>query len=118
MSLSTQYPSTNDCAELQIQLEKLILQKTYYATNSLTDELNEITPFIEDKKAKMLVLQCDKKNIASKNLMINYYAEKYGAVDKDRIEPDSIAQARKKIFIGGGILVLALGILFAVTQKK
>ena len=118
MSLSTQYPSTNDCAELQIQLEKLILQKTYYATNLLTDELNEITPFIEDKKAKMLVLQCDKKNIASKNLMINYYADKYGVVDRDRIEPDSIAQARKKIFIGGGILVLALGILFAVTQKK
>lgn len=118
MSLSTQYPSTNDCMELQNQLEKLIVQKTYYATNLLTDELNEITPFIENKKAKMLVLQCDKKNIASKNAMINYYADKYGAVDRDRIEPDSIAQARKRIFIGGGILVLALGILFVATQKK
>ena len=118
MSLSTQYPSTNDCMELQNQLEKLIVQKTYYATNLLTDELNEITPFIENKKAKMLVLQCDKKNIASKNAMIDFYLNKYSAVDRDRIEPDSIAQARKKIFIGGGILVLALGILFAVTQKK
>lgn len=118
MSLSTQYPSTNDCMELQNQLEKLIVQKTYYATNLLTDELNEITPFIENKKAKMLVLQCDKKNIASKNAMIDFYLNKYSAVDRDRIEPDSIAQARKRIFIGGGILVLALGILFVATQKK
>ena len=86
MSLSTQYPSTNDCMELQNQLEKLIVQKTYYATNLLTDELNEITPFIENKKAKMLVLQCDKKNIASKNAMIDFYLNKYSAVDRDRIE--------------------------------
>ena len=66
----------------------------------------------------MLVLQCDKKNIASKNAMIDFYLNKYSAVDRDRIEPDSIAQARKRIFIGGGILVLALGILFVATQKK
>jgi hypothetical protein len=104
--------------ELQNQLEKLIVQKTYYATNLLTDELNEITPFIENKKAKMLVLQCDKKNIASKNAMIDFYLNKYSAVDRDRIEPDSIAQARKRIFVGAGILVLALGVLFVATQKK
>lgn len=118
MSLATQYPSTNDCMELQNQLEKLVVEKTYYAKNLLSNKLNEITPFLEDKKAKMLVLQCDKKNIASKNAMIDFYLNKYSEVDKDRIEPESKAQARKRIFVGGGILVLALGVLFLATQKK
>jgi hypothetical protein len=118
MSLATEYPSTNDCMELQNQLEKLIVKKNFYATNFLTDELQQISPFIEDKKAKMKVLQCDKKNIATKGAMIDYYINKYSEVDRDRIEPDSIAQARKRIFVGGGILILALGVLFVATQKK
>lgn len=118
MSLATDYPSTNDCMELQKQVEKLLVQKDYYARNfDDAPLLAEITPFLADKKAKMVVLQCDKKNIASKGAMIDYYISKYSAVDKDRIEPDSIAQAKKRIIIGGGILILALGILLIATKK-
>ena len=118
MSLATEYPSTNDCMELQTQLEKLINKKDYYARNFKKSELAEITKFIDDKQAKMMALECDKKNLALKTLMIDYYANKYTAVDKDRIEPESIAQARKRVFVGAGILVLALGILFIATKKK
>jgi len=117
MSLLTDYPKTNDCMELQKQVEKLLVKKDYYAKGFMDSELAEITPFLADKKALMVVLQCDKKNIDTKGAMVDYYINKYSAVDKDRIEPDSIAQARKRLYVGGGILVLALGVLFIATKK-
>jgi hypothetical protein len=49
--------------------------------------------------------------------MIDYYTSKYSAIDKDRIEPDSKAQAKKRIIVGGGILVLAFGVLLIATKK-
>jgi trehalose utilization protein len=117
MSLITEFPKTTDCMELQTQVEKLLVKKDYYARNFMDSELSEITPFLADKKALMVTLQCDKKNLATKSVMVDYYIQKYGAVDKDRIEPDSIAQAKKRIYVGAGILVLALGILFVATKK-
>jgi hypothetical protein len=118
MSLVTDFPNTNDCMELQTQVEKLLVKKDYYARNFMDAQVNEITPFLADKKAKMVVLKCDEKNIATKGAMIDYYVNKYSAVDKDRIEPDSKAQARKRIIIGGAVLVLAFGILLIATQKE
>lgn len=118
MSLATEYPSTNDCMELQNQLEKLTNLKTYYARNFESSDLKDVTDLLNDKKAKMKILDCDKKNLLAKNVMIDFYVNKYTAVDKDRIEPESISQARKRIIVGGGILVLGLGILFIATQKK
>jgi hypothetical protein len=118
MSLATDFPSTNDCMELQTQVEKLLVKKDYYARNFLDAQLNEITPFLANKKALMVVLKCDEKNIATKGAMIDYYVNKYSAVDKDRIEPDSKAQAKKRIIVGGGILVLAFGILLIAKKKN
>jgi len=118
MSLATDFPNTTDCMELQKQIEKLLVKKDYYARNfDDAPLLAEITPFLANKKALLITLQCDKKNIATNSAMVDYYLGKYSAVDKDRIEPDSIAQAKKRIIIGGGILVLALGILLIATKK-
>lgn len=118
MSLATDFPKTNDCMELQTQVEKLLVDKDYYAKQFDEVRLAEITPFLADKKALMVVLQCDKKNIATKGAMVDYYVKKYGAVDKDRIEPDSKAEAKKRIIVGGGILVLAFGVLLIATNKN
>jgi hypothetical protein len=118
MSLATDFPKTTDCMELQNQVEKLLIKKDYIARNFMEAELIEITKFLSDKKALMVVLKCDEKNIATKALMVDYYVNKYSAVDKDRIEPDSKAQARKRIIVGGGILVLAFGVLLIATQKN
>ena len=118
MSLVTDFPKTTDCMELQNQVEKLLVKKDFYAKQFNESQLNEITPFLADKKALMVVLKCDEKNIATKGLMVDYYVNKYSAVDKDRIEPDSKAQAKKRIIVGGGILVLAFGILLIATQKN
>ena len=118
MSLATEFPKTTDCMELQNQVEKLLVKKDYYARNFDDAPLyEEIVPFLANKKALMVTLQCDKKNLATKSAMVDYYIGKYSAVDKDRIEPDSKAQARKRIIVGGGILVLALGMLLIVTKK-
>jgi hypothetical protein len=119
MSLVTDFPKTTDCMELQNQVEKLLVKKDFYARKfNFAPELNEITPFLADKKALMVVLKCDEKNIATKGLMVDYYVNKYSAVDRDRIEPDSKAQAKKRIIVGGGILVLAFGILLIATEKN
>lgn len=117
MSLLTDFPKTNDCIELQKQVEKLLVKKDYYARNFMDSELAQITPFLADKKALMVALQCDKKNLETKSAMVDFYIKKYSAVDKDRIEPDSIAQAKKRLYVGGGIFILALGVLFIATKK-
>ena len=104
--------------ELQTQVEKLLVKKDYFARNFMDSELAEVTPFLADKKALMVVLQCDQKNLATKGAMVDYYVSKYGIVDKDRIEPDSKAQARKRIIVGGAIIVLALGVLLIATKNK
>ena len=118
MSLQTDFPNTNDCIELQSQLEKLLVRQDYLARNFLDSDLQQLKPFLSAKKDLMKTLECDKKNIQDKGAMIDYYVNKYSAVDKDRIEPDSISQARKRVFIGALILIVGLGLLIEVTEKK
>jgi len=118
MSLQTDFPETKDCMELQTQVEKLLVKKDYLARNFLESELAEVTPFLASKKALMVTLECDKKNVGTKGAMIDYYLNKYTAVDKDRIEPDSKAKARQRVIIGGAILIVSLGLLIQVTSKK
>ena len=116
MALIDDFPKTEDCVELQKQVEKLLSLQLYYASNFL--DLTELKPFLADKKKQMVNLQCDKKLVANKGAMIDYYVNKYSAVDKDRIEPDSIKQARTRIYVGVGILIVGFGLFISAISKK
>ena len=53
MSLQTDFPNTNDCLELQSQLEKLLVKQDYLARNFLDADLEQLKPFLSAKKDLM-----------------------------------------------------------------
>ena len=118
MALIDDFPKTQDCVELQKQVEKLLSLQMYYASNFMNDQLAELKPFLIDKKKQMVNLKCDKNLVSNKGAMIDYYVNKYSAVDKDRIEPDSINQARTRIYVGVGILIVGFGLFISAISKK
>ena len=115
--LLTNYPSTNDCIELEKQITKLVDLK-FALTRNEDVNLPILQTFLDGKNSKYKNLNCDSKNIDVKAGMIDYYTQKYEAVDKDRISPTNDSDVRKRILVGGGILIIGFGLVLTFIQKK
>lgn len=115
--LKTAFPETKDCKELQQQLNKLLVNQDYWSRQLNDSETTANKNFLTEKKNTFNRLNCDKTNILEKNAMVDFYFKKYSEIDKDRIEPESKLQAKKRIIVGASILVIGLGILFYTTKK-
>lgn len=115
--LKKAFPTVNSCSELDKQIQMLTINKDYWARQANDAERNATDSLLSSKKKVFSTLKCDKTLIAEKNVMLDYYIDKYSQLDKSRIEKESISERNKRLYIGGGILVIGLGILIYLTKK-
>lgn len=116
--LSTSFPNTNDCLELKQQMEKLLNNINYWRKIPNKKEADASQFFLDAKKALSDSNDCNKKINQQRTDVIAYIADKYSSVDRIRIEAQSIKERNKRIVIGAGVLVIALGMIIAFSKKN
>ena len=111
------FPYSEDCFEMKKNIDKIINEKSYYASKLnrtemkfLDQRLNELNDFFNKKNCEIII---GNKKIEE----VSNISKRYGEVDKTRIEAENIAETKKRIFIGIGIVLAGVGIIL-ITNKK
>lgn len=118
LELSSNFPETKDCIELEKQITKLV-QNTSFWTKQFNSKQAKASKDLSDLKKKQSQDQnCAKVIAEERSKVITFIADKYSEVDKIRIETESIQKRNKQIVIGGAILLMGLGFIISVSHKK
>lgn len=111
------FPYSDNCLELQKTIDKIINEKSYYASalNSremsvLDARLLELNNFFASKNCQIVI--GDKKLEQIKKI-----AQNYQEIDKIRIEAESKSEVKKRIYIGIGILLVATSIILISNRE-
>lgn len=111
------FPYSEDCLEMQKTIDKVINEKSYYALKLnrseilvLDKRLTELNDFFTKKNCEMVLGN-------QKIQKVSEIAQKYGQVDKLRIESENIEQRNKRIYVGIGIIFLGVSIIL-ITNKE
>lgn len=111
------YPYSDDCFQMEKTIGRLMNEKSYYSLRMDSGEM-----LVLDKRLKELNDYFSKVNcqivIGNKKLeQVSDIAEKYGEIDKIRIEAENKEAVKKRIYIGIGIMLAGVGIIL-ITNKK
>lgn len=111
------FPYSDDCLQMEKTINKLINEKSFYSIKMNSAEIQVL-----DKRLKELNDFFAKKNcdlvLGNKKLeQVSNIAEKYGEIDKIRIESENKKQVKTRIYVGVGIILLGVGIIL-ITNKK
>ena len=111
------YPYSDNCFQMEKTIGKLMNEKSYYSLRMNSGEM-----LVLDKRLKELNDYFSKINcqivIGNKKLeQVSDIAEKYGEIDKIRIEAENKEAVKKRIYIGIGIMLAGVGIIL-ITNKK
>ena len=115
--LSTSFPETKDCLELEQQINKLINNVDYWRKQGNEGEGNASKSLLDIRKEQSDKNGCDKKIMQQRGDVINAIFDKYSSVDKIRIQTESIQKRNKQIIFGGAVLLIAFGMLITIKFK-
>lgn len=111
------FPYSDNCFDMQKTIDKLINEKSYYAVRLNTGELNVLDKRLAELNSHFNKITCDVV-IGNKKLeQVSNIAEKYGEIDKIRIEAENKKEVNKRIYIGIGIMLAGVGIILITNRK-
>jgi hypothetical protein len=116
--LSSIFPETKDCIELDRQINKLVNNTDFWRKQFNEEQANASKGLSDLKKKQSQDQNCAKKIAEERGKVLSTIANKYSEVDRIRIETDSIKKRNKQIAFGGAILLIGLGIIISITYKK
>jgi len=112
------YPYSDNCVELQKTIDKLINEKSYYALKMNGAELNVLSQRLSELNSYFDLITCDMVIGNVKLGQVSQIADKYGEIDKIRIDAENKKEVNKRIYIGFGIVLAGLGIVLITNKKK
>lgn len=118
LELSSNFPETKDCLELERQINKLVLNTDFWNKQLNSKQAKASKELSDIRKKQSQDLNCAKVIADERGKVISSIAEKYSEVDKVRIQTESIKNRNKQVVFGGAILLIGLGLIITVTSKK
>ena len=118
VDLELVFPETQDCEQLKIQIDRLLVNKDYWVKNGNESELNANQAYLDLKKKYYDKKDCGTKVSKIKSDLIQNVTDIYGAQDKARIEAESKYQVKQRVFIGILVLLGALFIIRTFGKKR
>jgi hypothetical protein len=112
------YPYSDNCLELQKTIDKIINEKSYYALKMNSAEINVLSQRLAELNAYFDKITCEMLIGNIKLEQVSQIADKYGEIDKIRIEAENKKEVNKRIYIGFGIVLAGLGIVLITNRKK
>jgi hypothetical protein len=115
--IRTAFPYSNDCVELQKTIDKIINEKSFYALKLKTSEIKNLDIRLNELNSFFTKINCEMVLGNKKLEQVSVISEKYQDVDKIRIESENKKAVNNRIYIGVGIVLLGVSIIF-ITNKK
>jgi hypothetical protein len=115
--IRTAFPYSNDCVELQKTIDKIINEKSFYALKLKTSEIKNLDVRLNELNSFFTKINCEMVLGNKKLEQVSVISEKYQYVDKIRIESENKKAVNNRIYIGVGIVLLGVSIIF-ITNKK
>jgi hypothetical protein len=116
--LSKEFPYTDNCELLAQQIDLLIINKDYWSRQFNNAEADATNNFLLAKKKWYDVYKCISKVESIKMKEVGDVIENFKDIDEDRIESKTSLEVRKRIIIGGSVLVLGLGMIILLSKRK
>ena len=116
--LSKEFPYTDNCELLAQQIDLLIINKDYWSRQFNNAEADATNNFLLAKKKWYDVYGCISKVESIKMKEVGDVIENFKDIDEDRIESKTSLEVRKRIIIGGSVLVLGLGMIILLSKRK
>ena len=116
--LSKEFPYTDNCELLAKQIDLLIINKEYWSRQFNNSEADATNNFLLAKKKWYDVYGCISKVEAIKQKDVSSIIENFTDIDEARIESKTDVDVKKRIIIGGSVLVLGLGMIIFLSKKK
>jgi hypothetical protein len=116
--LSKEFPYTDNCELLAKQIDLLIINKEYWSRQFNNSEADATNNFLLAKKKWYDVYGCISKVEAIKQKDVSSIIENFTDIDEARIESKTDVDVKKRIIIGGSVLVLGLGMIIFLSKRK
>lgn len=116
--LSKEFPYTDNCELLARQIELLIINKDYWSRQFNNSESDATNNFLLAKKKWYDIYGCISKVEAIKQKDVSSVIDNFRDIDETRIESKTDADVKKRIIIGGSVLVLGLVMIIFLSKKK
>jgi hypothetical protein len=116
--LSKEFPYTDNCELLAQQIDLLIINKDYWSRQFNNFESGATNNFLLAKKKWYEVYGCVAKVETIKMKDVGDVIGVFTDIDEARIESKTDADVKKRIIIGGSVLVLGLGMIIFLSKKK
>jgi hypothetical protein len=116
--LSKEFPYTDNCELLASQIELLIINKDYWSRQFNNSEADATNNFLLAKKKWYEVYGCISKVESIKQKEVGEVIGNFTEIDKTRIESKTSSEVKKRIIIGGSVLVLGLVMIIFLSKRK
>lgn len=115
VELAKEFPFTTDCLKMNDQIDRLIINESFWRNQFNEKEANATHNFLLGKRSWFAKYKCqpivEREALKSVDEVLN----KVKPQDKARIEAESKKQVRVRIAFGGVVLLMAL---LVVLKKK
>jgi hypothetical protein len=116
--LSKEFPYTDNCELLAKQIDLLIINKDYWSRQFNNAEADATNNFLLAKKKWYDVYGCISKLESIKMKVVGDVIENFTDIDEARIESKTSSEVKKRIIVGGSVLVLGLGMIIFLSKRK
>jgi hypothetical protein len=116
--LSKEFPYTDNCELLAQQIDLLIINKDYWSRQFNNAEADATNNFLLAKKKWYDVYGCISKVESIKMKVVGDVIENFTDIDEARIESKTSSEVKKRIIVGGSVLVLGLGMIIFLSKRK
>jgi hypothetical protein len=116
--LSKEFPYTDNCELLAQQIDLLIINKDYWSRQFNNAEADATNNFLLAKKKWYDVYGCISKVESIKMKVVGDVIENFTDIDEARIELKTSSEVKKRIIVGGSVLVLGLGMIIFLSKRK
>jgi hypothetical protein len=117
VELAKEFPFTTDCLKMNDQIDRLIINESFWRNQFNEKEANATHNFLLGKRSWFAKYKCqpivEREALKSVDEVIN----KIQPQDKARIEGESKKQATVRIAFGGVVLLVALLLVFKKKNK-
>ena len=117
VELAKEFPFTTDCIKMNEQIDRLIINESFWRNQFNEKEANASHNFLLGKRSWFEKYKCLPKVEAESLKGVDEVLNKLKPIDKARIEAESKKQTKVRIAFGGVVLLVALLVLLKKKNK-
>jgi hypothetical protein len=117
VELAKEFPFTTDCLKMNDQIDRLLINESFWRNQFNEREANATRNFLLGKRSWFAKYKC--QSVVEKEALkgVDDVFNKIKPQDKARIEAESKKQAKVRIAFGGVVLLMALLVVLKKANK-